>query len=126
LLAVIYINSGRWEDRNKQGSLYLVTHTLLIDMLYSSSTETYALNIPSYNRRSTMALEELRLGQYRLLHLLGSGGMGEVYLAEDERISQKVAIKVNRSEASYYPKDDKAKDVIRLFQPTFRSLHLYF
>jgi len=63
-----------------------------------------------------MALEGLRLGQYRLLHLLGSGGMGEVYLAEDERISQQVAIKVNRSEVSYYPKDDKAKDVIRLFQ----------
>ena len=69
-----------------------------------------------------MALEGLRLGQYRLLHLLGSGGMGEVYLAEDERISQQVAIKVNRSEVSYYPKDDKAKDVIRLFQREAKAI----
>jgi len=41
-----------------------------------------------------MSLIGQHLGQYNILSLLGHGGMGEVYLAEDPRIQQQVAIKV--------------------------------
>lgn len=69
-----------------------------------------------------MALEELQNGRYRLLRLLGSGGMGEVYLMQDMRVSRQVAIKVIRSEGAPYPDSDAAKDAARLFQREARAI----
>src|SRR4030095_8525457 len=40
------------------------------------------------------------LGPYRILGLLGTGGMGEVHLATDTRLDRKVAIKVCREQFS--------------------------
>lgn len=41
-----------------------------------------------------MTLEGLNLGKYRLISLLGKGGMAEVYLAEHELLQAKVAVKI--------------------------------
>ncbi|HKQ72827.1 MAG TPA: hypothetical protein VJ810_03800 [Blastocatellia bacterium] len=37
-------------------------------------------------------------GHYRVLSLLGKGGMGEVYLGEDARLGRKVAVKLLHAE----------------------------
>jgi serine/threonine protein kinase len=69
-----------------------------------------------------MALEELQNSRYHSLRLLGSGGMGEVYLMQDMRVNRQVAIKIIRSESSPYPDSDTAKDAARLFQREARAI----
>ena len=65
-----------------------------------------------------MSLEGRQIDRYRIMRLLGSGGMGDVYLAEDARIEQQVAIKVIRAEASYYPNAQATQEAALLFQHT--------
>jgi len=58
----------------------------------------------------------LRFGKrYRSLALLGSGGMGSVYLARDEELGELVAVKVLRSELVDHPDMlERFRDEVRL------------
>lgn len=69
-----------------------------------------------------MALEKLQNGRYHLLRLLGKGGMGEVYLMQDERVNRQVAIKIIRSENTPYPEGDTALNAARLFQREAKAI----
>jgi eukaryotic-like serine/threonine-protein kinase len=79
--------------------------------------------LPSiFQLESVMSSEGMQIGHYRLIHLIGSGGMGEVYLAQDMRISRNVAIKVVRSEAAPYPQTGGMKDANRLFEREMKAI----
>jgi tRNA A-37 threonylcarbamoyl transferase component Bud32 len=69
-----------------------------------------------------MSLEGQQLDRYRVVRLLGSGGMGEVYLAEDARIEQQVAIKVIRAEVSPYRDAQATQEAARLFQREAKAI----
>ncbi|HIE98860.1 MAG TPA: serine/threonine protein kinase [Planctomycetes bacterium] len=55
------------------------------------------------NRWRSRALEAEQLGQYRLGEKIGSGGMGDVYLAEHRLLKRLCAVKLIRSELSEDP-----------------------
>src|SRR5438552_13126277 len=63
-----------------------------------------------------MTLESgAQLGPYQILSSLGAGGMGEVYLAEDNRLGRKVALKLLPAEFT------KDADRVRRFEQEARA-----
>jgi serine/threonine protein kinase len=69
-----------------------------------------------------MTLDDLQNGRYHHSRLLGSGGMGEVYLMQDTRVSRQVAIKVIRSEEEPYPDSNTESGANRLFQREAKAI----
>ena len=69
-----------------------------------------------------MPLDGLDIGRYHLLRMIGSGGMGEVYLADDTRIKRQVAIKVIRGEAISSVDTHATPNAARLFEREAKAI----
>jgi serine/threonine protein kinase/predicted ATPase len=68
------------------------------------------------------------VGPYRIISLLGRGGMGEVYLADDPRLSRKVAVKILPARLTANPEsvrrfEDEARAASSLNHPGIITIH---
>jgi eukaryotic-like serine/threonine-protein kinase len=77
----------------------LASHRLFaVDMIIMMSVTFLAATYGTHviNSLRVEAFEARQVGQYRLVRPIGSGGMGEVYLAEHQMMKRPVAIKLIR------------------------------
>jgi len=69
-----------------------------------------------------MTLEKRHIGRYQFVSLIGRGGMGEVYQAQDTRLRRTVAIKIISRETPLGADQDKIAEASRLFLREARAI----
>lgn len=57
-----------------------------------------------------------QIEDYRIVRLFASGGMGEIYIADETSIGRQVALKVIRPEVIKYPNSEDARKMTELFR----------
>lgn len=78
---------------------YISTQTLILLLTFATSV----VGVHTINTLRREAFAAKQLGQYRLKHKIGAGGMGEVYLAEHQMMKRPCAIKMIRPEKAGDP-----------------------
>jgi eukaryotic-like serine/threonine-protein kinase len=98
------------------------------DPSHPSATLTDVIAMPDV---SPEARPGDRIGRYVVIRLLGSGGMGMVYLADDPRLDRRVAIKVLRGKPGLDSESERARQrllreaqaIARLNHPNVVAVH---
>jgi serine/threonine-protein kinase len=87
-------------------SLIVADSRVLVEMalIVGLSALSSILGVRTINRLRDEALRARQFGQYKLKKLIGSGGMGEVYLAEHLLLKRPCAIKIIRPEKAGDPR----------------------
>ncbi|HEV3165007.1 MAG TPA: protein kinase [Isosphaeraceae bacterium] len=97
-------------------------------LLLGAVTSVFATHI--INNLRTDAFEARRLGQYQLGERLGSGGMGEVYLAEHQLMKRPCAVKLIRPDSAADPRflarfEREVRTTARLSHPNTVEIYDY-
>ena len=71
-------------------------------------SETEGTETPAGTSCGTLDGDVKKIGRYTILRLLGKGGFGRVYLANDDELRRSVAIKLPRPERVLHPEDIEA------------------
>jgi eukaryotic-like serine/threonine-protein kinase len=99
LLAYLWATDPVFASVAGDGAGFWVEITIMLGITFLSST--YGTHMIGSLRRE--AFEARQLGQYRLCRLIGSGGMGDVYLAEHQMMKRPCAIKLIRPGKAHDP-----------------------
>src|SRR6266576_486312 len=106
-----------------------------VESLIMSHEEPQAfVDAPAYQAAAEMLVDgqDFEPGQmvahYRILSLLGEGGMGKVYLAQDTKLHRKVSLKFLAKSLTLDPKrlnrfEQEARSVSKLNHPNILTIH---
>ena len=106
----IPIGIAYWQNQVCEGFQNCVKHELFANyhtgqaIVMLLTVVTAVIGVYTINTLRRVAFEAKQLGQYKLSKRIGSGGMGEVYLAEHQMMKRPCAIKVIRPEKAGDPR----------------------
>ena len=133
-VAITLVSSERaaYLDRACKGDISL--RQAVDSLIASHENGSYFVDKPAYQAAANMLIDDLELnpGQivshYRILSVLGEGGMGKVYLAEDTKLDRKVALKVLPRAVAAHPDRmrrfvQEAKAASALNHPNIITIH---
>jgi serine/threonine protein kinase/formylglycine-generating enzyme required for sulfatase activity len=83
-------------------------HTAVIDAAFADAVTRRPLSSDEHLVEAAAPERRASIGRYRIVHSLGQGGFGRVYLAHDDDLDRPVAIKVPNRERITHPRDVKA------------------
>src|SRR5947208_348327 len=93
--------------RPSNATMQVLTRLVTVSMFLTDAPTPPAAHLGPWLARllaSPQGADELgRLGGYRILAVLGQGGMGAVFAAEDPTLGRRVALKVMRPEVAAFP-----------------------